>query len=58
MKIVVFPSAKSVQTGYQSVGKVPPIVYPVDQRSMFQVFKEYYFASTKTKMGRRGTKYS
>lgn len=39
---VIFPSAKVVTKELQSVGKLPAIIYPVDQMRMIDLFYELY----------------
>ncbi|SEH30127.1 hypothetical protein [Selenomonas sp. KH1T6] len=43
MRKVIFPSAKIVAVDMQNMGKLPAIIYPVDQRAMIEFFMEYYF---------------
>lgn len=43
MRKVIFPSAVVVSSELQSVGKLPAIVYPIDQKNMISLFREHYF---------------
>ena len=43
MRKVIFPSAVVVSSELQSVGKLPAIVYPIDQKNMVSLFREHYF---------------
>lgn len=43
MRKIIFPSAKIVSRDMQAVGKLPAIIYPVDQKSMIELFTEQYF---------------
>lgn len=43
MRKVIFPSAVVVSGELQSVGRLPAIVYPIDQKNMISLFKEHYF---------------
>jgi len=42
MNLVIFPSAKIVTKDLQGVGKLPAIVYPIDQRRMIDLFLDFY----------------
>ena len=42
MRKVFLPSAISVSSELQNVGKIPAIVYPIDQKDMISLFKEQY----------------
>ena len=39
---IVIPSAKYVPVGLQNVGKIPPIIYPVNQRPVFSYLYDQY----------------
>lgn len=43
MRKVIFPSAMLVSSELQSVGKLPAILYPIDQQDMISLFREHYF---------------
>ena len=43
MRKVIFPSAIVVSSELQSVGKLPAIVYPIDQKNMISLFRDHYF---------------
>lgn len=43
MRKVIFPSALVVPSELQSAGKLPAIIYPIDQKDMISLFKEHYF---------------
>ena len=41
MKVIV-PSAKLITSELQSIGKIPPIIYPINQNISFDFFKLKY----------------
>lgn len=41
MKVIV-PSAKLIASELQSIGKIPPIIYPINQNISFDFFKLKY----------------
>ena len=43
MRKVIFPSALVVPSELQNAGKLPAIIYPIDQKNMISLFKEHYF---------------
>lgn len=43
MTTIIFPTAKVVTKDLQGVGRLPAIIYPIDQMRMIDLFYEYYF---------------
>ena len=39
---VVIPSAKIVSVELQNIGKLPAVIYPVNQDTMFKILKDTY----------------